>query len=398
MHSNGISSGRMSIAGLLAVFLALPVGGAAPTSTAEQQLGPYLTPQLAVPVGKGRTINLVCLGNGSPTVILSAGLDAWSVWWWAVQPAIAKQTRVCAWDRAGFGFSSSSPEPQDIAHTTDDLERALRGAGIEGPYVMVGHSLGGLEALRFTDLHPQSVIGMVLVDPDIPDRASIEDRIAPQFATISRANAEQHVKHLQDCAAELRDGTLKRSTPEFERCTGVPAPLDPRLEAAIARLNADPQRLLTQASTENEHYADCREVTNGRRRYGDMPLVVLTAGLDESSALSALRGTQGASTAEEIEQLRKQIVRFLHAAWGPAHEAYAALSTRGRNQIVPDSGHNIPINKPEVVISAIIEVLNETQTRPAARVQPAPPWSAAARPSGELTPGGVRQLEATGSP
>jgi pimeloyl-ACP methyl ester carboxylesterase len=362
-----VSNIQVVLAVLLAGFVATPASRAAPASTIEQQMAPYLTPQRAVHVGKGRTINLVCLGHGSPTVILSAGLEAWSVWWWVVQPPLAKRTRVCAWDRAGYGFSSPSPEPQDIVHTTEDLERALKRAGIRGPYVMVGHSLGAYEALRFTDLHRQSVIGMVLVDPDIPDRAAVEDRIAPQFAAMGRASGNQHVKQLQDCAAELRGGTLKRTDPQYERCTATAAALVPSLKAAIARLNADPARLLTQASTEKEHYADSREVINEQRRYGDLPLIVLTAGGDESSALSSLRGSPGTETPADLEQLRQQIVLFLRDAWGPAHDAYAALSTRGRNQLV-DSGHNIPINKPDVVISAITEVLDDI--RPRARHEP----------------------------
>jgi pimeloyl-ACP methyl ester carboxylesterase len=351
---------QIALTVLLAGFLAGPVSSAAPAATIEQPMTPYLTPQRVVRLGKGRTINLVCLGRGSPTVILSAGLGAWSVWWWGVQPSLAKRTRVCAWDRAGHGFSSPSPEPQDIVHTTADLERALRGAGIRGPYVMVGHSLGGFESLRFTDRHRQSVVGMVLVDPDIPGRPAIDERLAPRFATVSRALEDRDLSQRQECAAELQDRTLKPSTPQFERCSPLPAALDPSLKAAIARLNADPARLLTQASTEKEHYTDSREVMNAQRRYGDIPLIVLTAGRDESSTLSGIPpGTPGASTPAELAQLRKQVALFLRDAWGPAHDAYAALSTRGRNQLVPDSGHNIPINRPDVVISAVIEVLDD---------------------------------------
>jgi pimeloyl-ACP methyl ester carboxylesterase len=319
-----------------------------------------------VPIEQGRTINLVCLGEGSPAVVITPGLGHWSWWWWSVQLPLAKRTRVCAWDRAGYGFSSPSPEPQDIIHTTADLERALKNAGIAGPYVMVGHSLGAFESLRFTDLHRENVIGMVLVDPDIPDRAAVEERLVPQLAGVWQA-LDPSMQQRLDCAAGLRSGTVKSGTPEFARCTAAPGVPDlfPRLQAVMARLNADPARLLTQASTEREHYASARQVINAHRHYGNMPLIVLTAGRDESVLLSSLSalppGTPGAGTPGELAQLREQVVRFIREGWGPAHDAYAALSTRGRNQLVPDSGHNVIVEKPAVVISAINEVLDDAR-------------------------------------
>jgi pimeloyl-ACP methyl ester carboxylesterase len=361
----------------MAAALVLGIGGvvlaqskAASDSTIQEQIAPYLTPQRAVHIEQGRTINLVCLGHGSPTVILTAGLGNWSLAWARVQRPLAKRTRVCAWDRAGYGFSSPSPEPQDTVHTTEDLERALKGAGIRDPHVMVGHSLGAYETLRFTDLHRRSVVGMVLVDPAIPDQSAIMERIAPLFAMNGRAVDGQTVKRLQDCAAQLRGGTLKRGTRRFEQCTSAPAVPDdlPRLKAAIARLNADPARLLTQASTVKEFDSDAapdsREVMNAHRRYGDMPLIVLTAGRDESVVLRMFRADPPAKRA----QLRKQLARFLRDAWGPGHDAYAALSTRGRNRLLPNSTHSIQVAKPEIVISAVIEVLDEI--RPSAPHEP----------------------------
>ena len=276
---------------LFAGFMATAASPRPPDSTRQQQIAPYLTPQKLVPIEDGRTINLVCIGHGSPTVILTAGLGEWSLTWRLVQGPLARQTRICAWDRAGYGFSSPSQESQDVAHTTDDLEKALQTAGIQGPYVMVGHSLGAYEALRFTDLHRKSVLGMVLVDPAIPDQAALMERIAPLFATKARAIDEALVQQLQRCAAELRGGALKRSSPQFERCTAAPAvpALFPGLKAAISRLNAEPARLLTQASTVKEFDSDAahdsREVINAQRRYGNMPLIVLTAGLDRSAIL-----------------------------------------------------------------------------------------------------------------
>lgn len=346
-----------------------------PTETSPEQIAPYLTPQQLVHIEKGRTINLVCLGHGSPTVILTAGLGNWSLAWRLVQSPLTKKTRVCAWDRAGYGFSSPSPEPQDIVHTTKDLERTLKSAGIRPPYVMVGASLGAYEALRFTDLHRHSVAGMVLVDPSIPDQNALMERIAPLLHTKTRALDKQLVQQLQHCAAELRSGMLKRGAPQFEQCTAAPAvPADfPRLKAAIARLNADPARLLTQASTVMEFDSDAahdsREVINTQRRYGEMPLIVLTGGRDESS----LDFLVGSATPAEVAEFHKQVAQFLRDTWGPAHDAYAALSTRGRHHLVPDSGHGIQNENPEVVISGIIEVLDETRanaTREAVAVPP----------------------------
>lgn len=338
----------MMIAILLAAFAATP-------AVSEQAMNPYLTPQRVVQIGKGRTINLVCLGKGSPTIILSAGTGGWSFGWAPIHAALAERTRTCAWDRAGHGFSSPSPEPQDTVHTTQDLERALDKAGIRGPYVMVSHSLGAYESLRFTDRHRQSVVGMVLLDPDIPDRAAVDERLAPQFAALSRALQDQDVKQREDCAAELRAGTLKSGTPRFEKCTAAPVP-------AIAGLNADPARLLTQASLLKEHYSSSLQITDARRRYGDMPLIVLTAGRDEESILGSVArlppGTPGAGTPAELAQLREQITRFIREGWNTAHEAYAALSSRGRHQLVPDSTHDITAHKPEIVISAIMDVLH----------------------------------------
>lgn len=350
----------------LAAFLATPASRAEPAPIPEQDMTPYLAPQRLVDIGKGRTINLVCLGQGSPTIILTAGTGGWSFAWRTIHSALAERTRTCAWDRAGHGFSSPSPEPQDAVHTTEDLERALKKAGIRGPYVMVSHSLGGFESLRFTDRHRSSVVGMVLVDPDVPDRAAVDERLAPQFAAVSRALQDQDAKRLQDCAAELQAGTLKSGSPRFEQCTAAPVPDSfPRLKAALARLNADPARLLTQASLASEHYNSSRQITDARRRYGDMPLIVLTAGRDEESAMGSVSrlppGTPGAGTPGELAQLREQIARFIRDGWTAGHEAYAALSARGRHLLVPDSTHDIAGHQPEVVIAAIMEVLNSNQ-------------------------------------
>jgi pimeloyl-ACP methyl ester carboxylesterase len=297
-----------------------------------------------VRVAGGRTINLVCLGEGSPTVVLTAGMGGWSLVWNRVQGPLSQKTRVCAWDPAGLGFSSPSPEPQDAVHRTQDLEQALKGAHLNGPYVIVAHSSGAYVALTFTDQHRKAVVGMVLVDPAIPDEAAVRERVAPKFAAFGDIAPRTDLKRLRQCAAEVRSGALKQGTPGFDRCTAQPLPAAfSSLSARLARLNADPARLLTQASAFGTR--SDREVVNSKRNYGDMPLIVLTAG----------RHPMPPSMQADVREQAALYFRTLASA----HDAYAALSTRGRNQLVPDSGHLIQLENPAAVIEAINSVLEE---------------------------------------
>jgi pimeloyl-ACP methyl ester carboxylesterase len=340
---------------LLTVISAAPAaaqGAAPPQAEVPEQVAPYVKPQRLVRIAEGRTINLVCLGQGAPTVVLTAGLGGWSLVWHRIQGPLSRRTRVCAWDPAGLGFSSPSPEPQDAVHETEDLEEALKGAQLDGPYVMVAHSAGAYVALRFADRHRRTVVGMVLVDPSIPDETVVRERVAPRFAAFGDTAPRADVTRLRQCAAELRSGALKRGTPGFDRCT-APPPLPAafsRLTERLARLNADPARLLTQASAMENVPHSGREVINPQRRYGDMPLIVLTAGGHPMPP-----GMPA--------DVREQAALYFRAL-ASGHDAYAALSRRGRNQLVPDSGHFVQIENPAVVLAAINSVLAEIRPQP----------------------------------
>ena len=128
---------------LLAIALSFWIASAvaenrqAPQPSPDLSLTVYAKPQRLVELRDGRKIHLFCLGEGSPTVILTAGLPDWVAAWSKVQAPIALETRVCAWDRAGFGFSDPSSAPQDVSHTTTDLEEAFERAKIDGPYVLI---------------------------------------------------------------------------------------------------------------------------------------------------------------------------------------------------------------------------------------------------------------------
>jgi pimeloyl-ACP methyl ester carboxylesterase len=117
----------------------------------------------------GYSLHISCQGNGTPTVILDALFPGTVSNWAWVQPEITKTTRVCAYDRAGLGWSDSGPMPRDAVQQAAELHTLLANAGVTGPYVLVGHSLGGLSVRMFADRYPDEVAGMVLVEASNPD-------------------------------------------------------------------------------------------------------------------------------------------------------------------------------------------------------------------------------------
>ena len=123
----------------------------------------YPPPGQLIDVG-GYKLHLYCTGEGSPTVVLEAMGTGWSVYWAKVQPELSKTTRVCSYDRAGFGWSESGPLPRTGTQIAEELHQLLTHGGISGPYVLVGHSLGGFVARLYRQAHPEEVAGIVLVD------------------------------------------------------------------------------------------------------------------------------------------------------------------------------------------------------------------------------------------
>ena len=128
----------------------------------------YPPPGQMVDVG-GYKLHLYSAGQGGPTVILDALFPGTVSNWAWVQPEIAKTTRVCAYDRSGLGWSDSGPDPYDAEHQARELHDLLTKAGVPGPYILVGHSLGALSVRMFASLYPDEVAGMVLIEGTNPD-------------------------------------------------------------------------------------------------------------------------------------------------------------------------------------------------------------------------------------
>lgn len=170
--------------GLLVVVVVSVIAGFVYQTIAEAiDRRSYPPPGLLVDIG-GRHMHLQCAGTGEPVVILEGGLGGFSPDWFWVQNAVAGDTRVCSYDRAGFGWSDPGPKPRDANAITSDLHALLTAAEIQGPYVLVGHSYGGLGVRAFAAAFPGEVAGIVLIDSSHPDQWTRLPGGESQFASV----------------------------------------------------------------------------------------------------------------------------------------------------------------------------------------------------------------------
>ena len=305
---------------------------------------PYEQPGILARIANGQTVHIKCMGKGSPTVLMTSGLGGWAADWRTVQPQIAKTTRACAWDRPGMGFSSGTTRTQTSLERTEDLEDALKAARIAGPYILVGHSLGGYESLLFADRNLKSVAGMVLVDPSVPDQFDLFAKAAPHFAAFISQYQKGQSAVLQRCLDGVRSGKLKIGGKDPDGCLAYPPAYPRALEAKLVRIDTNPSRFAAALSTISQFPGDAKALVNPGRNYGDIPLIVLTA-----MKMQALPADVPAAAKAEIPAQQ--------AAWSRAHDAIAALSMRGENRQVADATHYIQYDRPQVVIDAVNEVV-----------------------------------------
>ncbi len=261
--------------GLVVVLLALAVAGAIYQAIAtERAERAYPPPGEMVDVG-GYSLHINCVGQGSPTVVLDAGSGGFSAQWVRVQREVSGTTRVCAYDRAGMGWSEMGPEPRDAKQITGELHTLLSKADIEGPYVLVGHSFGGLYMQTYAARYPDEVAGVVLVDSSSPEQVSHQpearDSNEPQkqkFAVVPRL-ARLGVSLPARLGVVRLLSKLDPASPE----------LPPQQRAQIDALTPSTRQWSTTAL---EFLAPTQTLRLGSQgSLGNKPLAVVTAGTAE---------------------------------------------------------------------------------------------------------------------
>jgi pimeloyl-ACP methyl ester carboxylesterase len=282
-------------------------------------------------------LNIDCSGRGKPTVVLESAGNTAARGWAKVQPEVAKFTRVCSYDRAGYGWSKPGLQPRSIAQEAEELKLLLQAAGETGPYILVGHSQGGFNVRAFAHKYPEDVIGVVLVDASHPEWAKQTQEVLSQKARFQNSAADRLMKtrlglYLWTGAVQL--GIIRMLTPTEDT-----------VNQEINYLRWKPKAI--KAFWEEYVLFDkSADHIRALRDLGDRPLIVLTAGqVDEG--IYGNPADAAAVQKEWVDVLQKDLVR---------------LSSRGRQIIVPDSGHMIPMERPEAIVSAIREIWEETRT------------------------------------
>ena len=270
----------------------------------------------------GHKMHIDCEGQGTPTVVLEAGLWDDSTAWRKVQPEIAKLTRVCSYDRAGLGYSDPRPDQvPDSRNIARNLHMLLANAGVRPPYVLVGHSLGGIHIRVYQNLYPSGVVGMVLVDSGHPDQ---EDRLAPEM---NKIQSRLYLK------SKLWGLAVPLGIPRLLGLCGLT--VECHWQTVKAR-EAEVQAI--RASADEARHTGSLD---------SMPLVVVSHDPE--------KGATPVLISPEVSQ------RF-EEQWVRMQEELARLSTKGSRVVAIGSAHYVQIDRGDVVIAAIQKVLDEARS------------------------------------
>jgi pimeloyl-ACP methyl ester carboxylesterase len=333
--------GRVALGFLILMLVLLATGAIYQAIASARDEKTYKPVDQMVDVD-GVQMRLDCRGSGSPTVVLEAGGQSPSFVWVRIQDEVAKFTRVCSYDRAGYGWSDSIHETLYPKKVADMLHTLLKNGGEMPPYLMVGHSFGGVYIRTFTAEYPDEVVGMVLVDSSHDN----QNELTPP----ALAQSPKYAQIKKGAVTSLR-------LIQFAEPIGLLRAIK-FLDAGVASYSLPGQEtgsVLAQMYRTGFMWAYSRETimmmnySSQPAKLGDLPLIVLSRKIDAEDMVVQIPPTLQST---ELAQQMAEVANGMQAE-------LAALSTRGKWIIVEDSGHFIQLDKPQVVIDAIRDVFEQ---------------------------------------
>ena len=337
------SSARMRISHASALVLASAIVAAAVPAQSASAPPP---PGKLIDLG-GYKLHLNCTGSGSPTVVLSAGSGDLSTDWALVQPKVAAFARVCSYDRSGTAWSDLGPKPRTIYQEAFDLERLLRAAGERAPYIVVGQSLGGMVARVFAEQYPGQTAGVVLVDAYSEDaQLSLNGKLT-RMRLLAKDRPIPAPRSAVTADDAMTATELKNSQDFIKDFIGTP-----KIEPPFDKLPADAQRARLWAVLQpksmaggDDYLAEVSakvyaESQSKAHPLGDIPLIVL---------------------ARSRSDYPPEVAAILTREHDAQQAKFATLSTKGTEIVVPNAGHHIQLDAPDVVIDAIRRLVDRTR-------------------------------------
>jgi pimeloyl-ACP methyl ester carboxylesterase len=291
------------------------------------------------PLGKmvdvgGYRLHLHCTGEGSPTVVLESGLGEPALQWALVQERLEKITRVCSYDRAGLGWSDVGPGPRSSQQMVDELHTLLLNGGVEGPYVLVGHALGGFIVRLFAYKYPSETAGILLV-------ASANENDIARMPPEYREMEETYLKSVRSLIRLTPFGITRiaGNTGLLSSYTNPLTKFSPGLRSKFMALTFYRTQYWVTTLAELSALNESRAQAAATGSLGDLPLVVLSGSPDVS------RYPSGSPVEQIIEMFQDLQVEL------------ASLSTNSIHITCESCDQNIPTTDPEMVLDAINQAL-----------------------------------------
>lgn len=311
------------------------------TGATYQYVGTKLDERRYPPIGRmvdvgGYKLHMIDQGVGSSTVVLDSGTGCGSLDWSLVQPEIAKFARVISYDRAGYAWSDPSPLARTSANIVDELHMLLKNSGAPGPYILVGHSFGGIDVRLYASKYPDEVAGVVLVD------ASHEDQLEklPEYKgfMVRLLNNPSIPLFLTRIGLTRFCNYLLQKQKETGMLLGISRSLYLAQQSTTKFVHA----VLSEWMVMRESYQQLKEAGG---LLGDKPLVVISRGKEDESI-----GSQ-------------EWVNATKSSWAELQKDLVSKSSRGTQIIAAHSKHMIPHDQPEIIVGAVRSIVVSERAR-----------------------------------